>query len=195
MHRDDSFGKILEDCWQRLERGASSYQDHFHHPVFGTLNKGFPEIRTVILRAVHRVDQLLIFYSDCRSPKIRQIEANDLVSWLFYDDEEKVQLRIKAKARLHHQNEKSRAAWVNLREGNKKIYSVYPAPSTVIDRPTDGMSEQPPDQILLEKGYQNFVLIATEMLEMDWLILKPEGNRRARFVKRRGEYEADWVLP
>lgn len=190
---------ILEDSWERLSEGAQSPKHPFHFPVISTLNKDFPESRVVVLRAVNLNEHTLVFYSDVRSPKIQQIKENPHISWLFYDATSRLQIRIKAKASLHFKDEISLTAWENLRLESRRAYLSQPAPSNIVVKPTDGLPKDLKIENLskenVKDGYQNFIVVQTKVLEMDWLCLSHEGHRRARFTKEVEGYKMEWMLP
>ncbi|MBD3748240.1 MAG: pyridoxamine 5'-phosphate oxidase family protein [Sphingobacteriales bacterium] len=191
--------QILKDCWQRLADGAQSPKHLFHFPVISTLNKDFPESRVVVLRAVNPKEHTLIFYSDVRSPKIRQIKESPNVSWVFYDAKSRIQIRIKAKAVLHFKDEISLEAWENSRLESKKVYLSQQVPSSKVDEPTDGLPQDLKMVNLTEEnlksGYENFVVVKTEVLELDWLFLAHHEHRRARFMKELEGFNMEWIQP
>src|SRR6476661_8671088 len=111
QHFPLTLDNILADCWQRLTLGISSAKHPFHSATIATINNGIPELRTVVLRGVIPSEQALIFHTDIRSPKVNQIKKNNNISWLFYDQKERIQLRINALAYIHHQDEESLISW------------------------------------------------------------------------------------
>lgn len=191
--------RILEDSWERLSEGAQSPQHPFHFPVISTFNKDFPESRVVVLREVLQKENALVFYSDVRSPKIQQIKENPHISWLFYDAISRIQLRIRANASLHFKDEISLAAWENSRLESRRAYLSQPAPSTVVVKPTDGLPKDLKIGNLskenVKDGYQNFIVVKTKVLEMDWLWLSHNGHLRASFKREAEEYKMEWMLP
>lgn len=197
--KEFNLDQILKDCWESLTHGAQSPKYPFHFPVISTLNKNFPESRVVVLREVIPKEDALIFYSDVRSPKIHQIKDNAHVSWLFYDPTSRIQIRIKSEAELYFNDEISLKAWENSRLESRRAYLSQPAPSSIVPIPTDGLPKDLSIENLTEEnlkiGYQNFIVVKTKVLEMDWLCLSREGHRRAKFKKELGGYKMEWMLP
>ncbi len=190
---------ILQDCWHRLINGTNSAKHPFNCPSIATINGVFPEIRTVVLRKVIPAESTLIFYSDYRSPKINQIKINNSIAWLFYDSKSRIQLRLTTVATIHHQDEITLKRWVDSRVESRKIYTVYPAPSTITPSPTDGLPEIILNKDLTEEtvtiGYENFSVIKNKVMAIDWLFLNHDGHRRAKFILGENEIEKYWLVP
>lgn len=191
--------QIYADCWHRLMNGVHSAKHAFHTPAIASINDSFPEIRTVVLRKALPEKRQLIFHSDMRSPKIKQLQANPALSWLFYDERAKIQLRIKSYATLHHLNELSQQRWNESRLQSRVCYMVQPGPSQGSEMPTDGLPTAFDRNLLTESslaaGYENFVVVACEVVAIDWLFLSHGGHRRARFVWGENGLEKQWLIP
>lgn len=191
--------QIYRDCWHRLVNGVHSAKSAFHTPAIASINNGFPEIRTVVLRKALPEQQKLIFHSDVRSPKIKQLQSNPALSWLFYDDKAKIQLRIKSQASLHHLNELSQSRWNESRLQSRSCYLVEPAPSVVSGKATDGypagFNRNELNEASLLPGYAHFVVVVCQVLEIDWLYLNHDGHRRAQFVLDEIGVSKNWLVP
>jgi pyridoxamine 5'-phosphate oxidase len=191
---------IYNDSWERILTGSKSAKHPFHLVTLSTLNNGFPEIRTVVLRKVNTLEHHLNFHTDYRSPKVNQIKENPSISILLYDFESRIQIRVKAKAIIHHQDAVCAKAWQNSRLESKRCYLVNPAPSTKIDFPDDGLPKNLMVKDLTEEnvqaGFENFAVIKAEVLELDWLFLNHKGHRRALYkILNQEEVEMNWMLP
>ena len=84
----------LEEIMYLLSRGVKDRKSSFHYTMLSTINGKNPESRTVILRNFNKDIFELNIHSDLRSGKVKQIEANNNVSCLFYDDKKKIQIMI-----------------------------------------------------------------------------------------------------
>jgi len=189
---------ILQDCWHRLINGAISAKHPFHSPSIATIREDYPEIRTVILRKAIPSEKTLIFHTDYRSPKVKQIQKNKAISWLFYDAKARIQLRIKTLATIHHQDELSLHRWNESRLQSKKCYLVDPAPSTPTELPTDGLVHFEKFDLTEEtaaSGYENFAVVRNVITQIDWLFLKHDGHRRAQFKFEENDVKMNWVVP
>ncbi len=190
---------LLKDCWSRLINGSLSSKNPFHFPTIATVNNGFPEVRTLVLRKVLAAEKTLIFYTDYRSPKLEQIKKNNAVSWLFYDGRASIQLRIKTIASIHHQDDTALMCWNESRLESRKCYLVQPAPSSISAYPTAGLPENFDEANLNEDsiaaGYKNFAVVKNKVVEIDWLLLNRDGHRRAQFIFGENEVKQHWIVP
>jgi pyridoxamine 5'-phosphate oxidase len=187
---------IFYECWHSLVNGANSAKHAFHCPSIATINDGFPEIRTVVLRKVIEEKYTLFFHTDYRSPKIKQIKENNGITWLFYDTIAGVQLRIKTFATIHYNNEITQKMWNEAKLTSLKCYLTNLAPATKINFASDGL---PIDFSLsnenIAPGYANFAVIENVVKEIDWLFLSHDGNRRAKFIYENNEIKKYWIIP
>ncbi len=190
---------ILQDCWHRLINGAVSAKHPFHCPAIATINVDFPEIRTVVLRKAVPEERALIFHTDYRSPKIDQIKTNNRISWLFYDTKSRIQLRIKTVSAIHYDDELAVNRWNDSTLESKKCYLVQPAPSTIVELPTDGLPENfslaDLSKDIVAIGNENFTVVKNLVTEIDWLFLSHDGHRRAKFIFGENKVEKYWMIP
>jgi pyridoxamine 5'-phosphate oxidase len=189
---------ILQDSWHRMINGTIVKNHPFRSPSIATVENYCPIIRTVALRKALATEKTLIFHTDYRSPKLNQIIKNDKVSWLFYDQKAKIQLRIKTKATVHYNDEITLKHWYAARSESKKTYLVQPAPSVISDVSTDGLSEFKETELSdkqLDTGYQNFAVIKCMVKELDWLYLNKDGHRRAKFIFQNDTVKQYWLVP
>ena len=190
---------IYNDCWERITAGAKTAKHPFHLVTLSTVNDGFPEVRTVVLRKALVAEKTLNFHTDYRSPKVNQIKENPAVSILLYDFESRIQIRLKAKATIHHLDEVCEEAWGKSRLESRRCYLVEPAPSSTISFPDDGLPKNLTVKDLKEDnvqpGFENFVIIKLKVEEVDWLFLNHNGHRRAHYVISKKEIEMNWMLP
>lgn len=193
----------LEDvygaCWDLLEEGAASARGAFHTGVLGTVEDGAPRLRTVVLRAVDRPGARLCCHTDRRSGKVRQLADADAVSWLFYDPERRVQLRLEGRATIHAEDALAERRWAASPSGSRRCYLVSPGPGRVLAAPGSTLPEalrgRRPSPEETVPGRQNFAVIVTRVDRLDWLHLTADGHRRARFVRDGERWERCWVAP
>ena len=77
-----------------LQKGVVNSNHPFHQFTLGTQGQDKIELRTVVLRQWRLNRRTLIFHTDIRSPKIKQLKKNNICSALFYSKEDKIQIRI-----------------------------------------------------------------------------------------------------
>ncbi|MFD3407595.1 pyridoxamine 5'-phosphate oxidase family protein [Aquirufa sp. HETE-83D] len=192
-----NLNELEQDCWTRLVIGASKSRSPFHTPCVATLNSGEVNMRTVVLRKTIPVDKELRFHTDIRSPKWNELSINSSISALFYDSEERIQLRVKGKAVLHHTNDMTAKAWETTSLSSRKCYLTHFSPSSFSDGSTSGLSEEIEQENFTlaesEVGYENFGIVSIQVQSIDWLWLNHAGHRRAFFDYSDGSFQ--WMIP
>jgi len=182
-----------------LKQGAGDAEDAFHWPVLGTASQNGIRMRTVILRQFILHQRVLICHTDARAPKVQEIKDSGSVSWLFYHPRKKIQLRIFGHATLHRSDSLADEQWAQTKITSRLNYCAAEPPGTHIDRPSTGI----PD-FLLDKatallssgrGRPHFMVIAGRIESLDWLHLRPVGNRRACFDWDENDLHATWLIP
>jgi 3-hydroxyisobutyrate dehydrogenase len=196
-YTDYSLNELEQDCWNRLVTGAIKSRNPFHTPSVATLSKGEVSMRTVVLRKALLLERELRFHTDVRSIKWDDLLINPAISALFYDGDERIQLRIKGKAVLHHGNDITAKAWETTTLSSRKCYLTLHSPSSFTDSSTSGLSkdiEQEKFTLLeSEAGYANFGIVSIHVQSIDWLWLNHAGHRRAFFDYEKESYQ--WMIP
>ena len=195
----DTLDSVLDEIWAMLARGASRFTDPFHWPVLGTMGKGAPNLRSVILRQVIRPERMLVCYTDARAPKVQEIIDNDHTGWLFYHPKKRVQLRITGTATLHSDDSLAEERWHTIRAASRLNYGTVEAPGTPVDKPSSGLPDllrnKVPALRHTERFRNNFMVIACRVQAIDWLILQVTGNKRARFSWDENGLTSSWIVP
>jgi pyridoxamine 5'-phosphate oxidase len=194
-----SHGEVLKKIWKNLDLATLDRRHPFHLPVFGTVCDLEPRLRTVVLRRFWRRPPALAFHSHKGAPKIGQIQANPNVYWLFYNPEEKLQVRIKGRAEIHADDELAEEQWLATEIFSRRCY-IGAAPTIESRKPTSGLSEElmerQPTAEESETGRANFVVVTSTVEEIDCMELDVKGHRRSLFVwNEGGELETKWLTP
>ncbi len=200
--------QIEQAIWDLLQEGASNADSPYHTPTIGTavnLNNSanvLPSLRTVILRRVDPEGRTISFYTDARTPKNREIEANSRVAWHFYDSQEKVQLRVDAKALIHYAGRGDLLAmryWeaTNLHARRSYCQSYKLGHEAVNDEHSLDLGNQ--DDLTAEEfeaGRKNFAVVEAQVIAFDWLYLRDQGNKQA-FIrwKKNSNSVTGWLVP
>ena len=104
---------------------------------------------------------------------------------LFYDKEEKIQVRAKVECTINHENEITKQSWLKTGHMSRKCYLVDNGPGTESPTPTSGLKpELGSFEFTMEQseeGYKNFTVIQCKIKSFEWLYLAAKGHRRARF--------------
>ena len=181
----DNFKEIENKYWSMLEDAVTNRNSPFRIPVFICANQNEIDGRIVVLRKSDRVKNLLQFHTDFRSSKINVLKRNSNASLVFYDKEEKIQLRIKVNCIINNQNSVTEDSWKKTKHISRRCYLTDDPPGTVSNNPTSGMISKLENfdytMEQSEEGYKNFTVIQCDIKSIEWLFLAAKGHRRARF--------------
>ena len=181
--------KVLPAAWDFMEEGVRDRHSLAHTPVVSTLDvDGNPSARCMVLRAVHRQKNILVFHTDRRSMKANELKSSSEGAVLFYDPKRKIQLRLRCGLSLDTDSVKTNERWGKMKEMSKVCYQSTLAPGDPITYP---------EQVqFLGEGFENFAILTATVKRMDFLYLSFRGNRRALFdwVRTGGE-DGKWLAP
>jgi len=195
-----SHGEILKRIWKNLDLGTLDRDHPFHTPTFATVANGCaPNLRVVVLRRFWRKPPLLAFHTHAGSPKIKEIETNANVYWLFYHPKERIQIRIKGRAEVHTTDDLADEQWLATEFFSRRCY-VGAAPTQTSKKPASGLPEDLMDRAPTaeesEAGRANFAVVTAAIREIDCLELNVRGHRRSLFTwNETGEIETKWLTP
>ena len=189
--------EIKKKIWSMLDDAVTNRSSQFRIPVFICGNQKDFDGRIVVLRKSDQSNNLVQFHSDIRSDKIIKLKNNKNASMLFYDKEEKIQVRLKVECTINHNNEITKESWSKTGHISRKCYLVENGPGTESPNPTSGLKPELDNFEFTmeqsEEGYKNFTVIQCKIKTIEWLYLAAKGHRRARFeVDNNKEY---WLVP
>ena len=195
-----SLEALEKDSWLRLLNGSIKYKDALHNPVVANVNQQGVNIRTVVLRKVKPVEKQLVFHTDIRSGKWNDLQHQNTISWLFYDAQAKIQIRLSGTASLHQDDAIAEEAWEASTMSSRKIYLGKAGPSVISTLPVSGLPAafETNDPTLEESlpARKNFGIVVTTVTWMEWLWLNNKGHRRASFTYFDDKsFTADWLIP
>ena len=195
----NSLDKTYLKIWELLETGLLNRDLPFHIPVFICGQDGNSDGRMVVLRGINRKDKNLWFHTDIRSKKIKILKTNPKASLLFYDKEEKVQLRIVGNTTINYQNNVTKKSWNNTVHMSRQCYLGDETPGTESALATSGLTEEVDNHKYSmeesEAGYKNFCVIEIFIESIEWLYLAARGHRRAYFTLKNSSVEKKWLIP
>ena len=181
----EDFYEIKKKIWLMLDDAVKNRASQFRIPTFICGYSDKIDGRIVVLRKSDQSNNLVQFHSDIRSGKIEILKKNPNAAMLFYDKEEKIQVRLKVKCLINHKNEITKNSWDKTQHISRKCYLVDKGPGTVSDIPTSGLKPELDNfdytQEQSEVGYRNFTVIQCKVQSIEWLYLAAKGHRRARF--------------
>jgi pyridoxamine 5'-phosphate oxidase len=178
----DNLSDIDIHCWRLLHEGVHSYKNPFHFGVLTSMEDQFPAARTVIIRGVDIDNRVIQFNTDIRSPKFAQLSVNPNISWLFYDEGLRIQMRCRGIATLHTNDKIAEKGWTDARLNCKITYMSPHAPGTLLEEPyllDLNRAEITEEELLSARSH--FSIVQTKIISLDWAFLHHRGNRRAYF--------------
>ena len=186
--------KIYSSIWDDLNKGSTNRKHPYHLCFLSTvsLDKFSAESRIVILREVSLDNLSIRCNCDLRSKKAEEIRKNSDTSLLFYDVENKIQVRIKAKSEIINSKEVTKPIWDKSQEISRRCY-YSPTPSSILNEPfSNDMLDLNSDKL----GINVFGLILSKVLEIDYLKLNYEGHTRCHFIIDENKVvTSNWVTP
>ena len=193
----EDFKEIKKKIWSMLDDAVTNRSSTFRIPVFVCGDQKDFDGRIVVLRKSDQSNNLLQFHSDIRSEKIPKLKNNKNASMLFYDKEEKIQVRLKVECIINHNNKITKESWSKTGHISRKCYLVDNGPGTESQAPTSGLKPEFDNYEFTmeesEQGYKNFTVIQCKIKSIEWLYLAAKGHRRARFeIDNNKEY---WLVP
>ena len=181
----ENFNEIKNKIWSMLDNAIKDRSSPFRIPVFICGNENDLDGRIVVLRKSDRANNLVQYHSDIRSDKIDKLKLNKNAAMLFYDKEEKIQVRLKVECILNHNNEITKESWSKTGHISRKCYLVDDGPGVESPTPTSGLKPELDNFEFTmeqsEEGYKNFTVIQCKIKSIEWLYLAAKGHRRARF--------------
>ena len=193
----EDFVEIKKKIWSMLNNAVKDRNSQFRIPVFSCGNNDNIESRIVVLRKSDENNNIVQFHSDIRSDKIDILKKNPKASFLFYDKELKIQVRLKVDAIINHNNNVTQQSWEKTQHISRKCYLVDNGPGTISDEPTSGLKPELDNfnytKEQSEEGYKNFTVIQCKIKSIEWLYLAAKGHRRARFDLENGR--ENWLIP
>ena len=187
----DDLDKVRADIADRFCNAASSRKSPMHAPVVVTSDA---DARIMILRDFDRDNWTLRFHTDARSPKAAVIGEGAAMAVLFYDPDEKVQIRVRGLGWIETQSALTDAAWDESSNFAKRCYLGAP-PGEKRAEPSSGLPDwaegiQPTNE-QLSPARKHFAVLRVTVEEADWYWLSNEGHRRALI----GRETASWITP
>ena len=193
----ENFEEIQKKLWSMLDDAVINRSSPFRIPVFICTDQNEVDGRIVVLRKSDRNSNVLQFHTDLRSPKVGILKKNNKASLLFYDKEEKIQLRAKVECEINNQNSTTEESWKKTQHISRRCYLTDSPPGTTSENPTSGMISKLEDfdytMEQSEDGYKNFTVIKCKIKSIEWLYLAAKGHRRAIFDFE--NKKNSWLVP
>jgi pyridoxamine 5'-phosphate oxidase len=189
--------EIKKKIWSMFNDAVTNRSSPFRIPIFICGDQEDLDGRIVVLRKSDQSNSLVQYHSDIRSDKIKKLKKNKNAAMLFYDKEEKIQVRLKIECIINHKNEITKESWLKTGHMSRKCYLADKGPGKESSTPTSGLKPELDNfeftMAESEKGYEYFTVIQCKIKSIEWLYLAAKGHRRARFdLNTHKEY---WLIP
>ena len=193
----EDFNEIKKKIWLLLNDAVTNRNSQFRIPAFICGDQSNFDGRIVVIRKSDQQNNLIQFHSDIRSDKIKKLKKNPKGAMLFYDKEEKIQVRLKVECSINHNNDVAKESWSKTQHISRKCYLVDNGPGSDSDFPTSGLRPELDNFEFTmeqsEEGYKNFTVIQCKVKSIEWLYLAAKGHRRAKFDLETNENT--WLIP
>ena len=193
----EDFNEIKKKIWLMLDDAITNRASQFRIPTFICGDQSDFDGRIVVLRKSDQLNNTVQFHSDIRSDKIEKLKKNPKAAMLFYDKDEKIQVRLKIECVVNHNNEITKESWSKTQHISRKCYLVDNGPGSESASPTSGLKPELDNFEFTmeqsEEGYKNFTVIQCKVKSIEWLYLAAKGHRRAKFDLETNK--DTWLIP
>jgi len=193
----EDLSEIKNKIWSMLDNAIKDRSSPFRIPIFICGNQDNFDGRIVVLRKSDRSNNLIQYHSDIRSNKISKLKVNKNASMIFYDKEEKIQVRLKVECIINYDNDITKESWLKTGHMSRKCYLVDNGPGTESETPTSGLKTELDNfKFTMEQsedGYKNFTVIQCKVKSIEWLYLAAKGHRRAKLDLETNK--DTWLVP
>ena len=195
----ENLEEIQKKLWSMLDDAVINRSSPFRIPVFICADHNDIDGRIVVLRKSDKNSNVLHFHTDFMSPKVNILKKNKNASLVFYDKEEKIQLRVKVICEINNKNSLAEESWKKTQHISRRCYLTDSGPGSVSENPTSGMISKLEDfdytMEQSEKGYENFTVIKCKIKSIEWLYLAAKGHRRAIFDVENKKWTREFLEP
>lgn len=170
---------IRSQIWKELARASLDRHHEWRTPVLASADTdGLPDARTVVLRQVDAQAGHLTFYTDSRSPKVAQLQAQASAMLVFWSARLSWQLRVRVVCSVISSGPEVEALWQKVQQSAAAGDYLSTLPPGAVLPP--GGAAGPETSSDPNNRAHNFALLHAQALQMDWLALSRDGHRRAQ---------------
>jgi pyridoxamine 5'-phosphate oxidase len=181
---------IRPQIWKELGRASLDRHHEWRTPVLASADAdGLPDARIVVLRQVDAVAGQLTFYTDSRSPKVAQLQAQASAMLVFWSARLSWQLRVRVTCSVITSGPEVETLWQGVKQSAAAGDYLSPRPPGAVLPPDSGTADAAKANAPLPA--HSFALLRAQVLQMDWLALSRDGHRRAQLSANTWE----WLTP
>jgi hypothetical protein len=177
--------QIEAAIWEELQRAVDVQNHAWRTAVLATRDGDGADARVIVLRELDRDERSLRFFTDARSPKCKQIDAWPRAKLVLWSRSLGWQLRIRVQLSIETSGLAVTSRWAKLK--------MSPAAQDYLSPLPPGAEIHPEAVPTPERESRDFFALMTAQLgSIDWLELRVQGQRRARFD---ADGTARWLQP
>ena len=182
--------EIRPQIWKEMGRASLDRHHEWRTPVLACIDaNGLPDARTVVLRQVDAVAGQLTFYTDSRSPKVAQLQAQASAMLVCWSARLSWQLRVRVACTVITSGPEVEAIWQGVKQSPAAGDYLSPLPPGAVLAQGSGMTDTA--EANAPAPAHSLALLRAQVLQMDWLELSRDGHRRAQL----GANTWDWLTP
>jgi pyridoxamine 5'-phosphate oxidase len=173
--------EIQTAVWSELAACVLHKTHAWRVGVLATTDGTAADARSIVLREVDVETRSLVFFTDARSPKVRQFDSHPEGALVLWSQQLGWQLRLRVMLSLETSGLAVSSRWARLKMSPAAQDYLSPLPpGSTLDHPAP------------QRGTREyFAVVTAQVTAMDWLELHAEGHRRALFDAEGGR----WVAP
>ncbi|MCT4577582.1 pyridoxamine 5'-phosphate oxidase family protein [Donghicola sp.] len=180
-----SLSALLDFGWGRLLAGAQSRDAAARHPTLATFGlSGWPEMRSVVLRAVNPDTGTLEVHTDVASEKVSELREAPNAGLHVWDPSASLQIRLRGKMKERPRKELP-PIWEGVPDQARKVYGGHPYPGYAIQSPYDHTDDPQLDR---------FAVLKFEVAEIELLLIEADKHKRALYRRVNG-FSGQWLAP
>jgi len=184
MSDHNDLAAFLDEAWLCLEHGVTDKDAGARHPAFATVSPvGWPEVRTVVLRAADRATAQVEAHTDPASAKVQALRCSPFAELMVWEPIALLQIRMAVSVEIL-MGAAVTERWARIPSDARSAYGTQPPPGSPIDAPFD--YEKPGQQ-------SGFAVLICPVQRID-LVQLGDRHRRATFSIE-DAWQGNWCAP
>ena len=179
------YSSSFQTLWSWISQAPSQRRHPLKTPTIITARDNIPSARTMVLRDT--LPNTLIFFSDIRSAKIRDVQNNPNGSIHCYDPRRKLQFRFQVQFSIVQKHPKLER-WRSLGLLRFEDYGSNSPPGSPIAIPETSPAS-------LEIAQENFCVLQSQLSKIDLLKLSRTGHQRVEWQYLSSSWELRYLVP
>lgn len=171
-------------AWAMLARGVADPRHPCRLPTIATVGPdGWPQARSMVLRAADPAAGLISLHTDLQSPKLASLRQTPRIALHVWDAKSALQIRLQADVQVQSGADVAHL-WAKIPDHARQSYGVIPPPGTAIADALDYVKSPDP---------ATFAVLVCRVMQMDLVHLGVQ-HRRAHY-SRNDDWAGGWLSP